>query len=482
MKKDELLSAILFKKIELEDGLIVEKLERILYGTSNQKKTLFKDYFSGQTYKNSDLVLSTKTDLSFYWVYPVKKLKKKYKENGIIKLTQKYMDDLEKNAYYYTSPDTTMCTLPKDHFEDKYGVLLDYLFVSEMKIADSTLDSSNIEENIESSIFSFETSRISDIYNEITKTVISQDAAIKKILTAVYKNNRFNDTTMKSNIFVYGPTGVGKTEIFRTISRMFDIPILIEDITQYTPAGYKGSNAENILINLYNMANGDLEVAQRSILVLDEIDKKVGDGDRNFNKEDFLKELLKIIEGGTYNIGVEIHKSIKFDTSKLTVVVCGAFTDLYHKNGYDKRPIGYGKSLEINDKKIELSDFVKYGIPEEFLGRFDTVVGLNPLKKEDYIKILKESNKSPLTVYVESFKNIGIDLYMEDDIIEKIADEAVKIGVGGARTLKLITDKMLSEILYEVFDITDMNVSIGITKDTIENNKVYVIKKNEIGI
>ena len=159
--------------------------------------------------------------------------------------------------------------------------------------------------------------KISDLYEGVKSEVISQDNQIKKIITAIYKNLMFDGKEMKSNILIYGPTGVGKTQILRSLSKRIGVPLWIEDMTKYTDSGYKGGDVEEILYNLFENANMNLELAQRSILVLDEIDKKAGtNGDSAVSKSDVLKNLLAIIEGDVFPLQYR-GNTIQFDTSKL---------------------------------------------------------------------------------------------------------------------------------------------------------------------
>jgi len=290
---------------------------------------------------------------------------------------------------------------------------------------------------------------------------------------------------MKSNIFVYGPTGVGKTEIVRTIGKMFDIPVLVEDMTRYTSAGYKGADLDDILVKLYYNADCNQDLAERSILVLDEIDKKASNNDdrSSFQKDDVLKSLLKIIEGGVFDVELDDHSVINFDTSKLTVITCGAFSDLYEKVK-PPRTIGFGTPstpvVEEKEEKVDVEAFTKYGIPVEFIGRMDTIVGLNPLTKNDLVRILKESEISPLKIYQENLSKLNINIDFPDELCESIATKALEKYNTGARALKVIVDEMFQEILYGIFDAPGEIDTLTVTNDTVRDNKVYKLRKREV--
>ena len=235
---------------------------------------------------------------------------------------------------------------------------------------------------------------------------------------------------------------------------------------------------DDILVKLYYNANEDLEVAERSILVLDEIDKKAaGDSQSSFQKDDVLKSLLKIIEGGVFDIELDSKEVINFDTSKLTFITCGAFSDLYEKTS--RKQIGFTKEEEKKPDKVELEAFTKYGIPVEFIGRMDTIVGLNKLSKDDFVRILKESLKSPIRIYMENLAKIGVNVSFNEEIYDSIATKAITKYDTGARALKVIVDEMFQEILYGIFDSKEGIESLSVSKETVEDNKVYKLTKKK---
>lgn len=268
---------------------------------------------------------------------------------------------------------------------------------------------------------------------------------------------------MKSNILIYGPTGVGKTEIVRNIAKIFNVPVLIEDVSRHTSAGYKGEDIEDIFLKLYNMAGGNLEVAQNSILMLDEIDKKAtGDGS-SIAKQDVLRQLLKVIEGGLVRVEINPYQSITFDTTNLTIIAAGAFSGIYKS---PTKKVGFTeKNEDKRVKDITIDDFVVFGMPQEFMGRFDTLVPMNEMTKEILIDILKNSEISPLRKYVEAFKLLGINTDFSEELYEVIADKAIALKTG-ARGLKLVVDELFSKSLYDIFNESQENMEISVENET----------------
>ena len=324
--------------------------------------------------------------------------------------------------------------------------------------------------------------KISTIINKAKERIVGQDAQVKEVITAIYKNRIFKDPRAKSSILVYGPSGCGKTELVRTIGEIINIPITIEDCTRYTSAGYEGNSIDDVLKNVYFNCNNNLELAQQSILVLDEIDKKAEKDPRDsFTKGDVLKSLLKLIEGAKYDVKINQFEKINFDTSKLTIICCGAFADLEETKTTNS--IGF-TNVKSNLSKLaeskEEEKLIKYGMPVEFMGRMNTIVKFNELKEKELINILKQSTLSPLKSYEETIKELGIDILLDDDIYKAIATKAIELKTG-ARSLKKIVDSMFHEILYDIFDSEENEITkIEITDQVVNDSHSYKLIKKEM--
>lgn len=308
---------------------------------------------------------------------------------------------------------------------------------------------------------------ISTMYNSIKKTVISQDEQIMQILTALYKNQKVANSNLdidliaklKENVLIYGPTGTGKTEILKRISRLYNIPIVIYDVTTLSEVGYVGGDVVDMLKELYAAADEDIELAEKGILVIDEFDKlaeKSGDNQSHVSREGVQRSLLKMLDGAVFYL-----EDTKFDTSKLSIVCLGAFTGIAKDEDY---------------KKITYDDFRKYGIKRELLGRFSKTIAMNDLKKEDIIKILKESDFSPLNTYRELFKEMKINFKYTDDFIDYIAELAME-KESGARSLKTVFDEAISSALFKIF--AGEYTGIELIRPNDENTNPYILSKDD---
>lgn len=318
-----------------------------------------------------------------------------------------------------------------------------------------------------------------ELYNNVTKTVICQNEQVKQIVTAVSKNLRIKNPSLKSNILVCGPTGVGKSEIFNTIAKYVDVPITIEDSTEYTAASYKGKDVTEILLHLYKNANSDIEKAQRGIILIDEIDKKASfQGRGETYTSSVIQSLLKMIEGHTYMIcETPNDKGFPFDTSFVTFAFAGAFSGIETLVN-ERKSIGFNSNLdEINNdtsKQYTNETLKKYGLPPEFIGRNDVIVIMNKLEIDDLIKIIKTSNKSQLLLYKEFFKELNIDFTYSEDTINKIAKKAYELGLG-ARGIKTIVENSIKIANYYALSSTNYT-KLELTQETIDNPKKYILQ------
>lgn len=333
------------------------------------------------------------------------------------------------------------------------------------------------------------------MYKRIKENVISQDEQIKQILTAIYKNQEVINSNidigaklkLKENILVCGPTGTGKTEILKQIASIYDIPIVIEDITSFSEIGYVGRNTSDMLLDLYSEANGDIAKAERGILVIDEFDKLAEFGDnsaQHVSRSGVQRSLLKMLDGSIFwldknqkTLGFNSGEKQKFDTSLLTIVCLGAFTGIIDNN---IKNMGFGANIDNNNNKsnyqnLTMNDFTKYGIMPELIGRFSKILKMNPLSKEDLKNILLNSKLSPIYMYQSLFDEKNIKFKFNDDFIEWVANEAVLLK-SGARSLKSIVDGCLNNALFEIFsgNITE----IELVEPKSNNDKAYTLKKS----
>lgn len=322
-------------------------------------------------------------------------------------------------------------------------------------------DSDYVEDEFET------TTDISSMYISIKKTIISQDEQIMQILTALFKNQKVVNSNLdmdliaklKENILIYGSTGTGKTEILKRISKLYNIPIVIEDATSLSETGYEGRKITNMLEDLCFAANGDIELAKKGILVIDEFDKlaeKPGDNQSHVSRLGVQRSLLKLLDGTEFYFNNQ-----KFDTSKLTIVGVGAFTGITNGDDY---------------KHLTTSDFIKYGIMRELIGRFSKKIAMNPLTKEDIKKILKESNFSPLNTYKKFFEILGVNFEFNDEFIEYITELSIA-EQSGARSLQALVDNEIGSGLFRIFAGEYSNISL--VKPDNETKKAYILTKQK---
>ncbi|MDD3453154.1 MAG: AAA family ATPase [Bacilli bacterium] len=320
---------------------------------------------------------------------------------------------------------------------------------------------------------------VKNIYEEICKSVIGQEEAIKDVVTTVVMDKYSKKASDKTRCLLVGPTGTGKTKIISTISEQFNLPFIHVDSTQLTAQGYVGGKLEDKLSQLLMKANGDLEKAENGIFVFDEIDKKGSSSNDDVSGRAVLNMILPFIDGTDYTINYN-NKVIKFNTSRLTIFAAGAFTSVFNgKKSLSKNAIGLTATFDKKEDNIELKpmDFVKYGlIPDEFIGRFPIISQLNKMTETILKDILVKSNTSPLLIEKEKLKNFNIDLLYDDQFIDAVAKKAISLEIG-ARSLKSIIENTIKEARFQVLCNLNIYDTITLTKETVENNKVYKLER-----
>lgn len=279
---------------------------------------------------------------------------------------------------------------------------------------------------------------VNKLYTEITKNVIDQNEPIKKILTAIWKQYNNFSTNKSRNILINGSTGVGKTEIFRQLTKNVNIPCYIANATEYTASGYVGRDVSEMLKSLLDITNGDLEKAEKGILIIDELDKlsETNKTQSQVNQKDVQEALLKIVEDGKYDIMWHSRK-YTFDTSKLMIVGMGSWSRI---ELIPDKVVGFEqKSKPKQYKDLTTEDFIKNGMIPELIGRFPVIVQMNELNHDSYIRIIKSGN-SALQTNQKFLKKQGIELTITEEAINEIASSAEKKGFG-ARSLDSIIEE-----------------------------------------
>ncbi|MBQ2872966.1 MAG: AAA family ATPase [Bacilli bacterium] len=319
-----------------------------------------------------------------------------------------------------------------------------------------------------------------DLEEKIKKTIKGQDEAVRKIVTALWTTINFRNLK-KKNMLIIGPTGVGKTAIFKKIKEILNIPLVIFPIPGLSQAGYVGRSVDEILKQVYYESDENLDLAEHSIVILDEIDKlaKNTNGTGEVATIAVQNELLKIIEGCQRFVEATNPRDPSFmiDTSNIIFVGTGAFQELFEK---EKANLGFVESTTKNPKKKEINtDRLRtYGLKRELLGRLPIIVELDKLDKVALKDIILNSDESELLETLDALKQLGIEVENIDEVIDIIIDDAIEKQIG-ARGLIATINNMFSEIFYEVGNNQGKYNSVTIGPNIIKDNKDYKLDRKQ---
>ena len=342
-----------------------------------------------------------------------------------------------------------------------------------------------------------------EIKNFLDDYVIGQENAKKALSVAVYNHYKrilaepdLDVELQKSNVLLLGPTGSGKTLLAQTLAKILNVPFAIADATTLTEAGYVGEDVENILLKIIQAADYDIERAQKGIIYIDEIDKVTRKSEtpsitRDVSGEGVQQALLKIVEGTIASVppqGGRKHphqELLQIDTTNILFICGGAFEglDKIIETRMDRGSIGF--NADIRDRRRENvgellrnvlpEDFIKFGMIPEFMGRVPIAVSLDPLTRDDMVRIMVEPKNSIVRQYQKLFDLDGVELKFDRDAVEAVAEKTISRKTG-ARGLRSIMEETMMDLMFRI-PSDDSIRSCTVTREAVEGKGKPVIMR-----
>lgn len=332
-----------------------------------------------------------------------------------------------------------------------------------------------------------------EIKDYLDQYVIGQDVAKQHLAVSVYNHYKrlmqaHDDDDVeieKSNIIMVGSTGTGKTLLARTIAKLLQVPFTIVDATVFTEAGYVGEDVESILSRLLQVADYNVQLAERGIVFIDEIDKIARKNDnpsitRDVSGEGVQQGLLKLLEGSMVNVppkGGRKHPDqdyVHVDTRNILFICGGAFDGIEKKiaQRLNTHTVGYNSvqnALKIDPSNlmayVEPQDLKSFGLIPEIIGRLPVLTYLNPLDKSALLRILTQPKNAITKQYKKLFEMDGVELSFEDDALGLIVDKTIERKLG-ARGLRSIVESIMMDVMFEIPSSNEKKFVV--TKDFVE--------------
>jgi ATP-dependent Clp protease ATP-binding subunit ClpX len=308
------------------------------------------------------------------------------------------------------------------------------------------------------------------IFEYLDRYVIGQERAKRVVAIAAYNHlKRCAQKTVagrrlikKSNLLLLGPTGSGKTHLARTLAQCLDVPFIVADATEYTEAGYYGKDVEVMVGELLHHADQDVELAQRGIIFIDEVDKiarrsqgaRTGAGARDIGGEGVQQALLKLLEGREVFAPLNVtqhwnkHDFVVVDTQDILFIAAGTFSDLSLVD--EVKTVGFGAApgARAASRRVTEKELLDFGLLAEFLGRVPVRVELEPLGPADLYAIMTDPPDSVVREYQALLKMDGVDLRFSDGALRAVADFCIRRKTG-ARSLRTLVEEICHDVMFE---------------------------------
>ena len=503
MKEDkEKEIAVIFEKEVYDNGVVIHHPIKMLIGYLNEENLFVT--------KKGDFHYIT--DLDYVYGFAMRQPLEKFKETiqstrkTIKKDIKMYLEELQEYIFFLTSQDNEEFTdlillsapssiMNKRDDEETVTYIVPDIDIEigkeilkkkakEVAKEKAALEEINSKSKKEVKI-DFDPKALSD---KIKEVVIGQDEQIDDIVTIMWQNCKSNT---KNNILLVGPTGTGKTEIIRNMSKHLGIPMTTFNVSDTSQAAYIGPSLSSAIAQLVKAADNDIEKASHGIIFLDEIDKKASTNGylSDVMTSGLQDELLKLLEDNDYQVNISDNpmqpKMVTINTKNITFICAGAFSEM-GKIKKEKASLGFNAKITTTDYNytdpIVPEDLVKYGLKPELVGRLHNIIQLSPLTKENLITIMKNPNNQSIQEKRNILESLGIKLNLNEDVYSYIADNAIKKKTG-ARGIIGEVDKLFLKAMKEISQASDKEdlSELIIDQNTVTDQHAYkLVRKKKI--